>query len=409
MLIYKKLFLEGYSKFTLNHRSSMTAKPFHQSLPRRGARGLFRASLLGFALSSCTTTEQTDYKRESEPKASRFGFKKNSEEVCKKEACAEPKFERVKIENTICPSLLNPPSGEYRIGPGDELDIEIAEDLNSRATAKVMPDGMLYYNVANGINVKGKSIREVSTALSEALSYDYVEPVVTVNVANADSQRFWILGQIKNPGTYPLKKPTTLLAALSRGEGLGSANIGFESEDTVDLSRAILIRGKNLVPVDFEALIERGDMSQNVYVHPNDYIYLPSRLNNMIYVLGRVNNPGPIFHDNNTTLLSAVAAAGGPRPDAIVTKATIIRGCTNDPEVCIVDLQQLMRGQTPNLRLKGGDIVWLPLSHWTNIRDYTEAILLTAGQAIAVQGGLSTVGSTGGVGVNINAGGGGIR
>jgi polysaccharide biosynthesis/export protein len=377
----------------------MTAKSFHHT-----TWGLFRASLLGFALSSCTTTEQTDYQRESEPRPSRFGFKKNCETVSQKEACEEPKFECVKIENKISPSLLNPPAGDYRVGPGDELDIEIAEDLNSRATAKVMPDGMLYYNVANGINVKGKSIREVSDALSEALSYDYVDPIVTVNVANADSQRFWVLGQVKNPGTFPLKKPTTLLAALSQSEGLGAANFGNESQDLVDLSRAILIRGKSLVPVDFEALIERGDMSQNVYVHPNDYIYLPSRMNNMIYVLGRVNNPGPIYYDHNTTLLSAVAAAGGPREDAIVTKATIIRGCTHEPEVSIVNLQQLMRGETPNLKLKGGDIVWLPLSHWTNIRNYTESILLTAGQAIAVQGGLSSVGSTGGVGVNINAG-----
>ncbi len=398
MVICKNLF-GGCSKSTVNNCSSMTAASFHHL-----TWGLFRASIFGFALSSCTTTEQTDYTSDSQARSSWFGLKKNCEEVSKKEAFAEPKFECVKIENQIAPSLLQPPAGEYRIGPGDELDIEIAEDLASRTTAKVMPDGMLYFNVANGINVKGKTIREVSAALSEALSYDYVAPIVTVNVAKADSQRFWILGQVKNPGTFPLQKPTTLIAALSQSEGLGVSNFGNESEETVDLSRAILIRGKKLVPIDFEALIERGDMSQNVYVHPNDYIYLPSRLNNMVYVFGRVNNPGPVFYDNNTTLLSAVAAAGGPRPDAIVTKATIIRGGNHEPEVSIVDLQQLMRGQTPNLKLKGGDIVWLPLSHWTDIRNYTESILLTAGQALAVQGGLSSVGSSGGVGVNINAG-----
>lgn len=214
---------------------------------------------------------------------------------CNKAICAEPEFKSIKIENTTSPSLLKPPSNAYRVGPGDELDTEIAEESGTRTTSKVMPDGMLYYNVSDGINVKGMTIREVSAALSQGLSNDYVDPIVTVNVANADSQRFWMLGQVKNPGTYPLKKPTTLISALSQGEGLGVSSFGNESEETVDLSRAILIRDKKLIPVDFEALVERGDMSQNVYIHPNDYIFLPSRLSGSVYVLGAVNNPGPVF------------------------------------------------------------------------------------------------------------------
>ncbi|MDF1811825.1 MAG: polysaccharide biosynthesis/export family protein [Verrucomicrobiales bacterium] len=357
------------------------------------------AGLLGGALSSCTPTQE-----EGNNRAAFFKSKATEEVPCKEEVCAEPEFQCVKIEKTISPILLRPPAGRYRIGPGDELDIEIAEDANTRATAKVMPDGLLYYNVANGINVKGMTIREVSDALADALSYDYVDPIVTVNVASASSQRFWILGQVKNPGTFPLEKPTTLIAALSRGEGLGVSSFGNESEETVDLSRAILIRDKKLVPVDFEALIEDGDMSQNVYVHPNDYIYLPSRQSNSVYVLGAVNNPGPVLYDHDSSLLSAVASAGGPRPDAIVTKALIIRGSTNEPNVSVVNLQHLMRGTTQNLKVKGGDIIWLPRSMWTNIRNYTEAVLTTAAQAVAVQEGLAVLGSSGSAGVTITAG-----
>lgn len=367
---------------------------------------LLCTALLGLAMSGCTPG-QSDHASGGKSRGSFFKSKsedRGKEIPCHKEVCAEPEFECVKIEQKISSSLLKPPAGKYRVGPGDELDIEIAEDAQTRATARVMPDGMLYYNVANGINVKGMTIREVSDALASNLSYDYVDPIVTVNVANADSQRFWILGQVKNPGTFPLKKPTTLIAALSQSEGLGVSSFGNESEETVDLSRAILIRDKKLIPVDFEALIEGGDMSQNVYIHPNDYIYLPSRQSNAIYVLGAVNSPGAVFYDSDASLLSAISSAGGPRADAVVTKAMIIRGSTREPNVSVVNIQHLMRGTAPNLKVKGGDIIWIPRSMWTNVKNYTESVLTTAAQAIAVQEGLATLGSSGGAGVTITAG-----
>ncbi|MDF1756075.1 MAG: polysaccharide biosynthesis/export family protein [Verrucomicrobiales bacterium] len=367
---------------------------------------LLCTALLGLAMSGCTPG-QSDHASGGKSRGSFFKSKsedRGKEIPCHKEVCAEPEFECVKIEQKISSSLLKPPAGKYRVGPGDELDIEIAEDAQTRATARVMPDGMLYYNVANGINVKGMTIREVSDALASNLSYDYVDPIVTVNVANADSQRFWILGQVKNPGTFPLKKPTTLIAALSQSEGLGVSSFGNESEETVDLSRAILIRDKKLIPVDFEALIEGGDMSQNVYIHPNDYIYLPSRQSNAIYVLGAVNSPGAVFYDSDASLLSAISSAGGPRADAVVTKAMIIRGSTREPNVSVVNIQHLMRGTAPNLKVKGGDIIWIPRSMWTNVKNYTESVLTTAAQAIAVQEGLATLGSSGSAGVTITAG-----
>lgn len=363
-----------------------------------------RACLLLLAVlaaSSCTPgkTEKASY----EPGHPSL-FKKNAKPTVDEAPCSDPVFETVKLGGNIPSSLLVPPSLLYRVGPGDELDIEVAEDIATRATTKVLPDGMLYYNVANGINVKGKTLREVSDALQQELSHDYVDPIVTVNVATTESQRYWVLGQVKNPGTFPLQKPTTLIAAISQSQGLGVNQIGNESEETVDLCRAILIRDNKLIPVDFDALVHRGDLSQNVYVHPNDYIYIPSRQRGVIYVFGSVNNPGPVFYDGRTNLLNAIATAGGPRPEAVVTKALLIRGSTTEPKVCVVNLPLLMRGQAPNIKVQPGDIVWLPRSAWTNIRNYTQTVLTTAGQAIAVQEGLAALGATGNTGVTIQAG-----
>ena len=331
-------------------------------------------------------------------------------EITAEEALAripkEPDFQQLEFDRHLDKSLLQEPSGPYRVGPGDVLDIEVAENAATRAKTKVMPDGMLYYDVAKGVNVKGKNIKEISTLLSHKLQDDYVNPVVTVNIANADSQRFWMLGQVEKPGTYPIKKPTTLIGAISAGGGLLSNREGTEvsNPEAADLDRAILIRNGNLIPVDFDALITDGDMSQNVYVKGGDYIFVPSLTAKSIYVLGAVNNPGPVFYEKGATVLSSVAAAGGSRPEAIVTKALIIRGGVHRPQVAVVNIQDISKGRSPDLALQGNDIVWVPRSPWTKLKNYTEAVLVTAAQAVAVQEGLGVLGVEGGTGITISAG-----
>ncbi len=319
----------------------------------------------------------------------------------------EPDFLTLDLARPVPPEALRPSGEPYRLGPGDVLDIEVAEDAKTRAASRVMPDGMLYYDVSDGVKASGRTLKEVSEILSKDLAGDYPSPVVTVNLSEAQSQRFFVLGQVKNPGAYPLAKPTTLVEAISLAGGLYTAqNTNGDSQETVDLDRSILIRDGDLMPVDFRGLIEHGDMGQNVYIRPGDYLYLPSVQHRAVYVLGSVERPGPVYFDTDPTVLSAVAMAGGPRQEAIITKALVIRGSLTRPRVATVSLHAIMRGQSPDARLAAGDIVWVPNTIYTYLKDYTRAALVTAAQAVAVQEGLSVLGKDfGGANVTITAGG----
>lgn len=372
-------------------------------------RGLALISLLTCA-TSCVHMQPADREFKSSMVYEQSDFAEVSPEDAEEALNRLPKdpdFEQLHFEKTIRPEYLRPPSGPYRVGPGDILDIEVAEKAETRAQTKVMPDGMLHYSVVDGFNVSGMTLPQISTVLSKKLENDYVNPVVSVNVAQADSQRFWMLGQVSQPGAYPIQKPTTVIDAISIGGGLFTNQDGIEvgNPEAADLERAILIRDGNLIPVNFENLIREGDMSQNVYVKGGDYLFVPSLNAKSIYVLGEVNQPGPVFYEKGVSLLSAVAVAGGTRPDAIVTKVLIIRGGTHNPKVAVVDLRALSRGKEPDLALEGGDIVWVPRTPWTKLQEYTEAVLITAAQAVAVNEGLAVLGAEGGAGVNINAGG----
>ncbi|MCB1131491.1 MAG: polysaccharide biosynthesis/export family protein, partial [Verrucomicrobiae bacterium] len=64
-------------------------------------------------------------------------------------------FTRVKVDRKPDPAMLKAPDEAYLIGPGDVMEIEIAEVPNTLAKTFVMPDGMVYYNLAGGVRAEG--------------------------------------------------------------------------------------------------------------------------------------------------------------------------------------------------------------------------------------------------------------
>jgi polysaccharide export outer membrane protein len=357
---------------------------------------LLIAAALG--LSSCAVPDEFDvYNQQADPhlqaerEASRLGN--------------GPKFIDYEMERKLAPDALRPSGADYQVGPGDILEIEIAELKASRMKTTVLPDGMLYFDVAEGIRASGKSLKEISTELGEQLTDYYTSPVVSVNLNKAESQRFWVLGQVKTPGAYPMIGPTTLLEALSKSGGLFSGEISGETQEVADLDRAIIVRKGEPLPVDFRSLVEYGDMSQNVYLKGGDYIYLPSVQNRAVYVLGAVKKPGPLYFKDDITVISALAQAGGPDPTAVVTKAIVIRGSLNQPRVAVCNLHGIQRGYDRDFELRVGDILWVPKSNWTYVNRYLEAVIVTAAQAVAVNEGEHVIGLGGdGANIAINAG-----
>ena len=358
----------------------------------------FSAVAAAIGLSSCATPDEFDvYNQEADP---HLQAEREAAELGN-----GPKFFDYEMQRKLSPAALRPGNADYRVGPGDILEIEIAELKASRMKTTVLPDGMLYFDVAEGIQAAGKTLKQISAELGKQLEAYYTTPVVSVNLNQAESQRFWVLGQVKTPGAYPMTGPTTLLEALSKSGGLFSGEISGETQEVADLDRAIIVRKGEPMPVDFRSLVEYGDMSQNVYLKAGDYIYLPSVQNRAVYVLGAVKKPGPLYFKDDITAISALAQAGGPDPSAVVTKAIVIRGSLNQPRVAVCNLHGIQRGYDRDFELRAGDILWVPKSNWTYVNRYLEAVIVTAAQAVAVNEGEHIIGTGGnGAEIAINAG-----
>jgi protein involved in polysaccharide export with SLBB domain len=269
-------------------------------------------------------------------------------------------FTNVSINRSLDPKLLIPPSEPYILGPGDVLDIELAEIPGTLARTFVMPDGMVYYNLAGGIRAEGLVQAEFAKRLTEALKRDYANPLVNVSLVEVRSRRYWILGRVFKPGIFPLRQPTTLLEAISESGGLFTSRFSGTTQELADLSSSIVIRDGDILPVNFDKLIKAGDTSQNIYLRNNDLIYLPSAAASTVLLLGAVAAPQAVGYRDSLTLVDCIAQGKGPAEGAYLKQIVIVRGTLDKPSAAVVNLQAILTGKESNVRLQPGDIVWIP-------------------------------------------------
>jgi len=272
----------------------------------------------------------------------------------------DPVFNDSKEKETIKPEWLQAPTKEYTLGPGDKLDIEILSESGSRASTFVTPDSKIYYNLLPGLDVQGKTLSQLKIDMEQKLAALYRHPEVTLTLVEVNSQRVWVLGRLYAPGIFPMRRPMRVMDAITQAGGLFASDFSGTSEELADLAHSFIKRGNKLMPVDFQKLLRDGDMSQNIWLEPNDFIYLPSSLSNEVYVLGAANTQRSVGFMNEMNILGALGKASGTREGADLSHVTIVRGSLTDPKYAVVNVNDIMRGKATNVRLQPGDIIYVP-------------------------------------------------
>ncbi|MEN9975531.1 MAG: Polysaccharide biosynthesis/export protein [Verrucomicrobiota bacterium] len=116
-------------------------------------------------------------------------------------------FSNVTIKRSLDPKALISPTDPYILGPGDILEIEIAEVPGTLARTFVMPDGMVYYNLAEGIRAEGLSQSDFAKHLSHALKRDYANPLVNVSLVEVRSRPTGSSDRCSNPESIRSASP----------------------------------------------------------------------------------------------------------------------------------------------------------------------------------------------------------
>jgi polysaccharide export outer membrane protein len=305
------------------------------------------------------------------------------------------------------PALLQFPSDVFTLGPGDRMEIEFIGDLSSRTSVEVGPDGKIYFYILPGLDVWGLTLPQARDLIAEKSEmFLKKRPEVSITLREVGSKRIWILGRFNNPGVFPMSGPITLIDAVAQAGGPTSAietnGPGSPKTATADLQRSFVLRDGHLLPVDFERLIAQGDLSENIYLKPGDFVFLPSATARTVHVLGAVALPGAVSSGSEVSLIQTIASAGGTIKDAYMTHVAIVRGSLTSPTISIVDYQAMVKGEVPDVLLEPHDIVYVPFTPYRTLTRYVDLILQTFVQTVGVNEGAHAISSkASAVGVNV--------
>jgi polysaccharide export outer membrane protein len=307
-------------------------------------------------------------------------------------------LQSVTLSNKIDRAWLQPPTGLFTLGPGDKVEIEVIGEPLSRSTTIVGPDGKIYFNLLPGVDVWGATLGQASELLENELGkFVKDKPQISVTLRQVESKRIWVLGRVHVPGVYSMPAPMTVLEAVSMAGGTmtlanyqdqEAAGVG---EELADLRRSFVVRKGKLLPVNLERLLKQGDLSQNIYLEPDDFIYFPGATAREVIVLGAVALPRRVPYTENMTVAAAVASAYGTIKGAYMHHVAVVRGSLDTPQIAIVDYKGVIRGEAPDMALQPQDIVYVPFSPYRYLEKYAEVIINTFVASAAINAGASAI------------------
>jgi polysaccharide biosynthesis/export protein len=235
----------------------------------------------------------------------------------------------------------------YIVGPQDVLTILVYDQQDLGGKYAVEADGSFSFPLIGRIVAGGLTLRELEKELTTKLKDGFFKnPQVSVAVEQYRSQRVFVVGEVRNPGTYPLTGDMTLIEALARAgstkeEASGEALIvrprtqkGVEGPVLPDQEKDV-----EVIRVDVKEL-QSGKLSSNVRLRDNDTIFVPRA--ELVYVFGQVKSPGAYPLRQGTTVLQALSLAGGLTDRGAVGRINVVR---------------LTDGKRSEIRVKLDDIV----------------------------------------------------
>jgi polysaccharide export outer membrane protein len=162
---------------------------------------------------------------------------------------------------------------EYRIGPGDQLNIFVWNHPELSLTVPVRPDGLLSTPLVENVKAEGKTPSELAKDLEAAMS-EYVRgPKVNVIVTGFQGSledRIRVVGAAATPQALPYRAGMTLVDVMIAVGGLSEFAAG---------NRAVIGRREGdkqvRIPVRLNDLLNRGDITADVPVKPGDVIIIP--------------------------------------------------------------------------------------------------------------------------------------
>jgi polysaccharide biosynthesis/export protein len=314
--------------------------------------------------------------------------------------------ERLRSLATSSPHTPQP--GDYVIGPGDLVNVQVFDVPEMSRELRVSQTGTIGMPlVPVRLHVAGLTEIQTERKITEVLEANGLisHPEVSVTVKEKKSRPITIVGAVAHPQVYEADRQVTLIDVLAQAGGITpdasdhvivtrperdasqDANVA-QSQQTdapADAQPALSAASSaspeaskvaaaeppqippplvNTITVNLGQILEAGDMANNVVIQPGDVVTVPHA--GIVYVLGAVSKPGGYTVANDRAQLSTLkvlSLAGGLDKTAKSDHAVIVRkDATGQQQQVDVDLKKIMKLESEDVQLRPSDILYIPRS-----------------------------------------------
>ena len=238
---------------------------------------------------------------------------------------------------SFAPSANIPTPVNYRLGPGDEVIIDIWGTNQATIRQTISPDGCINITDIGLVNLNGMTVKEADGYMRRKLSQIYsVEgddagSQIKLTLGNIRTIQVNVMGDVKVPGTYNISSLSNILHALYRAGGVGQ--LGTLRE--IKLYR----NGKLKAAADLYEMILDGKTPEGILLEEGDLVIV-SPYKSLVKVKGSVKRPMYYEMKEGETISQLVSYAGGFASGAYTQNVTVVRQNGSEYQVFTVNEPQ---------------------------------------------------------------------
>ena len=239
----------------------------------------------------------------------------------------------------------------YRLGPGDEVIIDIWGASQNTIRQQISPDGTINIQKIGPVNLNGLTIAEANDYLKKTLNKIYNglnntnDPTsdIRLTLGSIRTIQINVMGEVVQPGTYSLSSFSTVFHALYRAGGVS---------DIGSLRNVQLVRnGKNIATIDVYQFIMKGNIQDDIRLQEGDVVIVPA-YDVLVKIDGKVKRPMRFEMKKDESLSTLISYAGGFDADAYTRSLRVVRQNGQEYEVNTVkDLDYSV------YKMRNGDVV----------------------------------------------------
>lgn len=253
---------------------------------------------------------------------------------------------------TFEPSMNIATPTDYRLGPGDQVVIEVWGASEANIVQKVTPDGYISIPDVGPIAVNGLTVQAASNRIRAKLSKIYsgmktanvdLSTNVKVSLGQIRTIQVNIMGEVARPGTYALSSFSTVFHALYKAGGVSP--IG-------SLRNIKVVRGgRTVATIDVYDYILQGRSHTDIRLQEGDVI-LASPYEALVLIQGKIKRPMYYEMKSSESIATLINYAGGFSDDAYASSITVERSNAKERTICTVDEMHYN-----DFKMKDGDVV----------------------------------------------------